>query len=195
MKLSKKHMFLLISVFLILVVIILSLIFMPFNRNPKDIEAKELSIPFAQAIDTINTRVVDLTALSDLLGIEEFLSILASSDNYLSEAQAYLKDTAFSEQQKTIVVYSMQNLSYWKYIQFFNDCANLYEEKRISANVMISVIAPSDNWNHKVSNSFLKYKVRKTLKVIRKIKRNPKELNDVIDMTLSGKLWFYGLLQ
>lgn len=183
-----KHLLL-----LIFSIVIFSILFMPFKRSSKKIDAKSLEITYTNAIDSINIKVVDLTYLQDLLRIDDFVSIYSCSEKYLHDAENYLQDSSFDEQRKTIVVYSMQNLNYDDYVEFFNFCTKLYLEKKISHKVIKCVISPGPEWNNYLSSSFLKFSIRKRLIKIQEFNKKDKQLDKIVKMTLSGKLWFFSL--
>jgi len=149
---------------------------------------------FEQAIDTIEMKVVDLTSVSDLLVIDQFKSIYSHSNEYLEDAKIYLNNSSKSEQKKEIVVYSMQNLEYNNYIIFFKECALLYERKRISEDIMLSVISPGFEWNNKIVNNFYKTNIRKTLNDIKKVGSCSERFRNIIDQILYGKIWFYNVI-
>ncbi len=184
-----------IFVISLLVLIGLSLIIIWFstsnNENNMNFNTPKSSLPYENAIDTINKKVIELTAVSDLLGNDNFLSVITYSDEYLAEALRYLANPSKGEQSKIIAIYSMQNLNYKNYLSFFDSCTKMYKEGKITENAILHVIIPGTDWNNKIINSFYKPRVRKTLKELKLINGNSEDLIGVVDQALAGKLWWY----
>lgn len=160
------------------------------NENNMNFNSPKSSLSYENAIDTINKNVIELTAVSDLLGNDNFLSVITYSDEYLAEALKYLANPSKGEQSKIIAIYSMQNLNYTNYLSFFDSCTKMYKEGKITENAILHVIIPGTDWNNKIINSFYKSRVRKTLKELKSINSNSEDLIGVINQALAGKLWW-----
>jgi hypothetical protein len=180
----KKNIYSIIILTIIFIVSIIVIITYNSNKQKK-IKYQKLKIPFKNAISIIYYKVGDYTP-SDLLNIDEFLCIYANSDYYFSNAELFLEDTNVNEKLKIIVVYSMQNLSYNNYINFFIKCSNLFKRKIINENVIIRVINPGMEWNKIIINNFYKQKIRKELNDLKKA-GGTGQFTAIIDEIKSGR--------
>ena len=194
MNIVRKNRVLLIIVSILVVIIFIFYHTTSINRNHENIKAASLKISYEKAINVISEKVVDLTSLNDLLLIDEFKSILANSDVYYNNAVILLAQPNIEEQEKLIIIYSMQNLSYNNYINFFIKSSDLYKRHLISENLITHIIVPGSDWNNLIINGFYKYKIRTELKSLRKV-GGSQDFIYGIDEIISGKIWFRNLTE
>jgi hypothetical protein len=151
-------------------------------------ENKYVQMIYKETIDTIDKKVVDLTAASDLFGIDEFISIYEASMKYKDEALLFISDSINSAQKKQITVYSMQSLPDSLYIDFCSSVVSLYEKGNVADELAETAVFYSINKKYQIIRNYKNPKVISLLENLKAFsKRN--EIKERIDNILSGKAW------
>ena len=122
-------------------VIIISLAFLSCGQ-------KFNKVKYCDAILNIELRTGELVAATSLFNDTIFLNIFKYSNLYKEEAIAFLSDSSYSEQQKMISVFSMQNLNVNNYIDYAEKSFVFYEQNKISDNILRVVLSSDVNSNN-----------------------------------------------
>jgi hypothetical protein len=109
---------------------------------------------FLEQIGTIDRKVVDLTATSDLLADPCFQSIFASPSAHMEEALATMSYANVSDQQKKIVVYGMQRLAAADYLTFAGRLLDLGDAGRLSSDILEAVFFPGFEWSTYLAENY-----------------------------------------
>lgn len=158
------------------------------SRNDNTVKNQVKDMNYKEAIDTISKKVVDLTAPSDLFGIDEFISIYESSSVYYEDALRFISDSANDTQRKQVAVFSMQNLPDSLYINFCSSVADLFIKGGVSEEVLQAAVFNSINERYKITKNYNDKKVIVFLNAVKSFSNN-QELKNRIDNLLSGKSW------
>jgi hypothetical protein len=111
-------------------------------------------VDYKATIDTIERKVVDLTATSDLFGVKEFLNIYMHAEIYTKEALAYIVDSSNTKQKRMIATYSMQNLSDSLYIDFCMSAAALLGDDITSMEILVNILFDSINDKYQIVRNY-----------------------------------------
>lgn len=160
------------------------------NSKILKIHPKKINIKFEQAVDSINKDVIDINMPSTFFSNKEFIGILGYSDDFFKDALSYLTDTLKIEQKKIIVMYTMQNLNYKKYLLFLNSSIELYEHNIISEEVIRSFIIPCNDWDNELLRNFYKIEIRKALNRIKRNNKTSMQFKTIINKIIWGRIWW-----
>ena len=161
------------------------------KKAPDKSSSKEITLnkmDFKNLIDTIDRKVVDLTATSDLFGIDEFIKLYENSSVYRKDALLFIADTLKSEQKKQIAVLSMQNLPEDAYIDFCNSVVDLFVKDIVTEELLQTAVFFSLNSKYQIIKN---YKNQVVINLLDKIKSHSQniDLKERTDNILSGKDW------
>lgn len=153
------------------------------------IENRIENVVFVEKIDSISTRVVDLTNHRDLLRIPAFMDIYENPKIFKDNALHVLSSSNTDEQLKEIAIWSMQKLDLDSYISFAQESFLLFKKDIISERCFMYVITTPDFDDKPIL--FRNYRNKKVKKFLNQIKVCDKlslESKDVI-RTMSGVYW------
>jgi len=151
---------------------------------------KQQKMNFKETIDTIEKRVVDLTAAVDLFNVKEFINLFESPELYKSDALNFLSTDSNSTQQKMIAIYAMQKLPANEYINFFIRMTSMYLNDSLADDyLLLLVIAADFSSGSPIIRNYDNNEVVIALNKIKSDRKTSDNLKKWIDKILSGKSW------
>ena len=144
---------------------------------------------FSHKILAIEKKVVDLTSPSDLFMFQDFIKIYEKPNLYKESALDFMSRKETTEQQKTITLYSMQNLKIKDYLDIVRVLYNLYLKKEIKLNLLERSLTYPFNQNYLIIRNFDNSDVQQLLSQIKNTKEVSSEFKLSIDNILLGKTW------
>lgn len=134
-------------------------------------------------------EVVDLTSSSSVFGVKGFISLYENPSLYQSDAIAFLENERYSEEEKSIAVFTMQKSDLEGYLVFFRRVVKLFNDEKITEGILSEVISSSVNTKYIVIRN---YRNKDVSGILNGLKTNEKisiELKERIENILSGKSW------
>lgn len=148
---------------------------------------EEGQLSFRAKIDRIDSIVVDLTVANDLHDIDEFNNIYHHPEVYLDSAKKYLHDNN-DEEKKLIVIFAMRRLRLDKYISFIRFCTELYQNDKITENLLEQTIfSEFDDYDYRIIKNYDNQEVKNALRSIRNLKNIEPNFRNNLDHVISGK--------
>lgn len=173
--------------------IVISLILIGFlamrNKNIPDeilVGIEELNA-FESKIALVENKIIDLTNPNDLIKITEFNELVKQVSFSNNVVYSFVSDSNKSEQQKRIAIYALRDLDFESYLNFFEKCLLLYQKKRLTDNIIMTVLSPGINWNCSIIQNYKDKRVTRLLE--NNIEGMSEELKEVFKYTLSGEIW------
>ena len=173
--------------------IVISLILIGFlamrNKNIPDeilVGIEELNA-FESKIALVENKIIDLTNPNDLIKITEFNELVKQVSFSNNVVYSFVSDSNKSEQQKRIAIYALRDLDFESYLNFFEKCLLLYQKKRLTDNIIMTVLSPGVNWNCSIIQNYKDKRVTRLLENY--IEGMSEELKEVFKYTLSGEIW------
>jgi len=173
--------------------IVISLILIGFlamrNKNIPDeilVGIEELNA-FESKIALVENKIIDLTNPNDLIKITEFNELVKQVSFSNNVVYSFVSDSNKSEQQKRIAIYALRDLDFESYLNFFEKCLLLYQKKRLTDNIIMTVLSPGVNWNCSIIQNYKDKRVTRLLE--NNIEGMSEELKEVFKYTLSGEIW------
>jgi hypothetical protein len=142
---------------------------------------------YRELIRVAHRDVVDLTSAEDLFGITNFIVLYESPTNCVSNAIVFLRDKANKEEEKMIVVYSLQRLPLHEYLQFDAGLLAMANQGIISIKLANQALFPGSEWSRKLELSYQQEEVRVFLRKLLEAKVINKSNKEYIKEVLSGK--------
>ena len=121
---------------------------------------------FYNRILYIEEQIVDLTWFGGLFKFKEFTEIYEHPKLYSKAATECLARPDVTEQQKLIIVLSMQKQSPDKYIEFGKKNTLLFKEGKITERVLKWSVLPTYDWNDLLVRKYKRKEVDELLKDI-----------------------------
>ena len=118
---------------------------------------------YKAAIIKIRRNVVDLTSANDLFGITNFVSLYENGTIYTTNAVVFLEDASNADEEKMIVVYSLQKLPLDEYLTFERGLLKMANEHRISKTLFNRALFPGLEWSTKIQCGFAQENVKRLL--------------------------------
>jgi len=159
------------------------------KNNKSNNYKKDTIMIFSHKILAIEKKVVDLTSPSDLFMFQDFIKIYEKPNLYKANALEFISQRETTEQQKTITLYSMQNLNIKDYLDIVRTLYNLYLKNEINLNLLERSLAYPFNQNYLIIKNFDNSDVRQLLNQIRNTEEVSNKFKLSIDNILSGKTW------
>ena len=171
-----------------------------FTINPKKVEMENEKLVemeneklelLQQHLEEIEKGVIDLTSPSDLKRVKAFNLLLdAHKDTVdISLMCQYLGDESKSDIHKEILIYSLDEARADSYAKVFECCVDLYKKKKVDKYLIWTIVlpVPDDFWNCVLAKNYRDERLRKI--IIENKKKLPAEMEEVLDLLLSGILW------
>lgn len=152
-----------------------------FSAKVKDVSPQTM---FRDRMSRIEKKVVDLTALSDLFGSQDFIQVYEDPKRNVKDALGLLKSDA-GETAKLIAAYSMQKLPIPDYLKFVDAVLELWKAGRVTAKVYQAAAFPTLEWNTTLQENYKDPAVIAFLKKARAAAKSD-ESRTYIDRILSG---------
>lgn len=159
------------------------------KNNKSNNYKKDTIMIFSHKILAIEKKVVDLTSPSDLFMFQDFIKIYEKPNLYKESALDFMSRKETTEQQKTITLYSMQNLKIKDYLDIVRVLYNLYLKKEIKLNLLERSLTYPFNQNYLIIRNFDNSDVQQLLSQIKNTKEVSSEFKLSIDNILLGKTW------
>ena len=159
------------------------------NKNIPDeilVGIEELNA-FESKIALVENKIIDLTNPNDLIKITEFNELVKQVSFSNNVVYSFVSDSNKSEQQKRIAIYALRDLDFESYLNFFEKCLLLYQKKRLTDNIIMTVLSPGVNWNCSIIQNYKDKRVTRLLE--NNIEGMSEELKEVFKYTLSGEIW------
>ena len=101
----------------------------------------------------------------------------------------YLADESKSSLHKQILIYSLDEARADSYVEVFECCVDLYKKKKVDDFLIWTMVwtHPDDFWNCVLAKNYRDERLRKI--IIENKKKLPVEMEEVLDLLLSGILW------
>jgi hypothetical protein len=135
-----------------------------------------------------DNAVGDLTTLTDLESVPDFMSLWYHSSFYMEEFLNFLSNPKYNWQQKLISIYSIQKLPFNNYIYVFNRCIELYKNNIITEEVLKRLIFTEMATKNHIIREYKNKDVINALEAIRTDKRISNELKNSIKEILDGTI-------
>lgn len=155
-------------------------------NNHSNTEQMQGKVDFKNLIDSINVKVVDLTAPSDLFSIDEFIVLYENPSRYKDDALLLISDIVNNTQKKQIAVFALQNLLDSEYIDLCSSVVDLYVKNIVKEELLQTTVFYSLNSKYII---FKNYKNAVVIGLLNKIKAHSQsdDLKRRVDDILSGK--------
>lgn len=138
-------------------------------------------------IEGVHQKIIDLTSAEDLFGVTNFKALYQNPTRYVSYAKAFLKDKGNTEENKMIVVYSMQRLPVPEYVGLEGELLSWAEQSILSERLANRALFPGSDWSTTLEFAYKEPDVNRLLErlsVSHVVSRSNKEyIKDII----SGK--------
>lgn len=148
-------------------------------------------LQFAERIGRAEATVVDLTAETDLLTSTDFLLIWENPRRFLPDALKFLERPEGTEQQKTIVVLSLQRLGLDDYLTLSEAVLRLFLNNAMPRRVFERTVFQEYSWSTILVENYSDPRVRDLYSRIKSAKILPRESETqwdevYVDSILSG---------
>ncbi|MEM9687565.1 MAG: hypothetical protein AAF934_11690, partial [Bacteroidota bacterium] len=115
---------------------------------------KDTLMTFNNKILEIEKKVVDLTSPSDLFMVQDFVNIYKHPLPYKKDALKFISQSGATNQQKTIVVYSMYNLSYQDYLDILRTLHSLFLKEEVKIELLEKAVSYPFSEEHPVISNY-----------------------------------------
>jgi hypothetical protein len=119
---------------------------------------------YQKSIQGIYRDVVDLVAPSDLFGVTNFVELFEEPQRYKTNAIVFLGDKSNTDEQKMVVVYSLQRLPLDDYVKYEQELLHLAQRSKLSKTFLNRSIFPASDWNTTLEFNYEESGVRKLLR-------------------------------
>lgn len=127
--------------------------------------SKNNQLDYSKTILGVENRTGELVTPSTLFNDKDFLNLFENSDFYLKDAIKFAADTVYSEQQKLISIFSMQDLNVNNYVEYVENCFKVFSNKGISEHSFAIILHSDMNRN----NLKKVYKHPRYIKILKEI--------------------------
>ena len=104
------------------------------HQEPRDIKTNGCKwgtwVTFPNKIDAIAAKVRNWEDPTALFNSLDFVAIYKHPNHYYQHCLAYLDNPEYSEHQKQIVIYALENM--YNYVSFAKSCYKLYQQQKLS---------------------------------------------------------------
>ncbi len=179
----KKYLILIISVCCL---IANSIYAVQTNNNQS-----ERNLDFERRINTIHSKVVDLTDIFVLHNVKEFNEVYLAPTKFEATALSYIQSKV-SFENKIIAVCSMTQLPMNKYIGILNSYFELFKKNKIDEQLLYRCFFNEFDVNYRLAKAYKNPSVRLLLTKMLNDKVLSKEFKKDVKATLNGK-WYRDL--
>jgi len=162
--------------------------------KPKNVEVKNEKLELLQQrIEEIELGVIDLTSPTDLKRVDAFNLLLDTHKDIVDVSLIcqYLADESKSDIHKHILIFSLNETRFDSYLKVFECLVELYKKKKIDNYFFWIMVTPDydefDFWNCSLVKNYRDERLRKI--IIKNKKKLTVEMEEVLDLLLSGLLW------
>jgi len=162
------------------------------NKKSSTVESKiqysHDTVSFATKIKKVDSAIIDLTNVSDLLIFPDFKDIFNDPQYYFREATSFMEIDSISKQQQYIAMYSMYGNDFKKYLELSNICYSKFKNHRIDEQFLEDVFFIRFGY---YSTPLVKhYKEKEVIQFLSRIKNDKmvsSQFEKLIDEVLAGK--------
>jgi hypothetical protein len=156
--------------------------------RPSNPSQNTQSISFQKRMEIVHSKVVDLTALTDLYHVPEFLEVYKNPYRYKDAVLRYLKQSD-NDTNRIIAIYSMSDLSIDNYVDQLNSFYILFQKKAVSGLLLSRYIFNEFDVKQRMFKNYKNPSLRNVLNKILIDKNISLEIKANIKGLLNGKIY------
>ncbi len=142
---------------------------------------------FSKTIDSIETKIADLTSFDDVFLSKEFINLYEHPRLYINNVITYLADRSKTKQKRIIALLTMQRKDLDNNLNFQYACNYLYKRRLMDEHMMFRILFPVDLENRDIIKHYPSVQVKKVLIDIQQNDLTSPEFRKTIADILSGE--------